>query len=67
SPGMPVGTLQLLSDDRITQYFDRKLIFSAEVNYRVESTKGEEILSGSGSSGYIDKSENKSEYWVFVS
>ncbi len=50
-----------------TQYFDRKLRFSSDVNYRVETKDGEEILSGSGTTGYIDKSDSESEYWVFVS
>jgi len=64
SPGTPVETLQM---EMITQYFDRKLRFSSDVNYRVETTEGEELFSGSGTSCYIDKTDSKSEYWVFVS
>ena len=51
----------------ITQYYDRKLNFSSNVNYRVETMEGEEILSGSGADGYIDKKDSESEYWVFLS
>ncbi|ECJ5925192.1 TPA: hypothetical protein ACXPP1_004578, partial [Salmonella enterica] len=64
SAGTSVETLQV---EMITQYFDRKLRFSSDVNYRVETTEGEELFSGSGTSGYIDKADCESEYWVFVS
>ncbi|VED48981.1 Rhs element Vgr protein [Raoultella terrigena] len=57
----------LIKMQKITQYFDREISFSKSVNYRVESVEGEEILSGSGLSSYIGRSENESEYWVFVS
>lgn len=51
----------------ITQYFDRKLHFSSDINFRVETIEGSELISGSGTSGYIDKSDSESEYWIFVS
>ncbi|WP_411704057.1 type VI secretion system Vgr family protein [Edaphovirga cremea] len=51
----------------ITQYFDRTVRFSSNINYRIETMDGEEILSGSGTNAYIDKSDAESEYWVFVS
>ncbi len=69
---MKAGTMSMpleLMDQMkmITQYFDRTLHFSSYVNYRVETTEGEKLLSGSGMRGYIDKSDSQSEYWVFVS
>ncbi|HBY0108013.1 TPA: hypothetical protein MIN40_23910 [Klebsiella pneumoniae] len=51
----------------ITQYFDRKLHFSSDINFRVETVEGAVLLSGSGTSGYITKSDSESEYWVFIS
>lgn len=51
----------------IIQYYDRKLNFSSNVNYRVETSDGEELLSGFGTDGYIDKRDSEHEYWIFVS
>ncbi|MCG5130383.1 type VI secretion system tip protein VgrG, partial [Enterobacter mori] len=62
---LPIESLKQMA--MIPLYFDRKLRFSSDVNYRVETTDGEEILSGSGTDGYIDKKDNESEYWIFVS
>jgi len=69
SPGTPVKIAGdgSLPGELLTQYFDRKLRFSSDITYRVETTEGEEILSGSGVSGYIGKKDSQSEYWVFVS
>ncbi|MDI3451566.1 DUF2345 domain-containing protein, partial [Enterobacter sp. V89_11] len=62
---LPIESLKQMV--MITQYYDRKLNFSSNVNYRVETMEGEEILSGSGADGYIDKKDSESEYWVFLS
>ncbi|MMZ71504.1 hypothetical protein D1872_349230 [compost metagenome] len=62
---MPLESLKQMK--MITQYFDRKLRFPSDINYRVETVEGEELLSGTGSNAYIDKSDSESEYWVFVS
>ncbi|SAF16749.1 Rhs element Vgr protein [Enterobacter ludwigii] len=62
---LPIESLKQMV--MITQYYDRKLNFSSNVNYRVETMEGEEILSGSGTDGYIDKKDSESEYWVFLS
>ncbi|EGT5656536.1 type VI secretion system tip protein VgrG [Citrobacter braakii] len=62
---LPTESLKQMT--MITQYYDRKLNFSSNVNYRVETMEGEEILSGSGADGYIDKKDTESEYWIFVS
>lgn len=61
---MPLGIWTKMG--KITQYFDRRIIFSKKVNFKVETIEGKEIASGLGLSGYISKSENKSEYWVFI-
>ena len=63
--GLPIESLKQMA--MIPLYFDRKLRFSSDVNYRVETTDGEEIISGSGTDGYIDKKDNESEYWIFLS
>ncbi|EPA0953087.1 DUF2345 domain-containing protein, partial [Klebsiella pneumoniae] len=62
---LPIASLKQMA--MITQYYDRTLSFSSNVNYRVETADGEELLSGSGTNGYIDKSDSESEYWVFLS
>ena len=62
---LPIESMKQMT--MITQYYDRTLSFSSNVNYRVETVDGEELLSGSGTDGYIDKSDSESEYWVFVS
>ncbi len=62
---LPIESLKQMV--MITQYYDRKLNFSSNVNYRVETMEGEEILSSSGADGYIDKKDSESEYWVFLS
>lgn len=62
---LPLETFKQM--EMITQYFDRALNFSSDINYRVETSEGEELLSGSGMSGYIEKRDSESEYWVFVS
>ncbi|HCI4545517.1 TPA: type VI secretion system tip protein VgrG [Klebsiella quasipneumoniae subsp. quasipneumoniae] len=51
----------------ITQYFDRKLHFSSDINFRVETVEGAVLLSGSGTSAYITRSDSESEYWIFIS
>ncbi|WP_240782773.1 hypothetical protein [Escherichia sp. E2661] len=61
----PIESLKQMA--MISQYYDRKLNFSSNVNYRVETSDGEELLSGSGTDGYIDKSDSEHEYWIFVS
>lgn len=62
---MPLESLKQMKV--ITQYFDRKIHFSSSVNYRIENVDGKELLSGNGNNVYIDKSDNESEYWIFVS
>jgi type VI secretion system secreted protein VgrG len=62
---LPIASLKQMA--MITQYYDRTLSFSSDVNYRVETADGEQLLSGSGTNGYIDKSDSESEYWVFLS
>ncbi|MEP8910191.1 type VI secretion system tip protein VgrG, partial [Enterobacter roggenkampii] len=62
---LPIASLKQMA--MITKYYDRTLSFSSNVNYRVETADGEELLSGSGTNGYIDKSDSESEYWVFLS
>lgn len=62
---LPIESLKQMA--MLTQYYDRKLNFSSNVNYRVETSDGEELLSGSGTDGYIEKSDSEHEYWIFVS
>ncbi|UXP22457.1 MULTISPECIES: type VI secretion system Vgr family protein [unclassified Enterobacter] len=62
---LPIESMKQMT--MITQYYDRKLNFSSNVNYRVETSGGEELLSGSGTDGYIDKRDSEHEYWIFVS
>ncbi len=57
---LPIESLKQMA--MIPLYFDRKLRFSSDINYRVETSYGEEILSGSGTDGYIDKEDNECEY-----
>ncbi len=64
--GSPGRANEILQIETITQYFDRKLHFSSDVNFRVETIEGMVLLSGSGTNGYIDKSDTESEYWIFV-
>ncbi|EPB4363996.1 type VI secretion system tip protein VgrG [Enterobacter hormaechei] len=62
---LPIASLKQMA--MIAQYYDRTLSFSSNVNYRVETSDGDELLSGSGTNGYIGKSDSESEYWVFLS
>ncbi|KEY59828.1 type VI secretion system Vgr family protein [Serratia sp. DD3] len=62
---MPVESLKQMK--MITQYFDRKIRFSSNVNYRIEDMDRKELLSGTGDNAYVDKSDNESEYWIFIS
>ena len=62
---LPIESMKQMT--MIIQYYDRKLNFSSNVNYRVETSDGEELLSGFGTDGYIDKRDSEHEYWIFVS
>lgn len=62
---MPFKTLEQVQ--AVTLFFDRRIKFSANVHFRIESVEGNKLCDGHGTDGYVGKNSSMSEYWVFIS